>query len=150
MVLIRSQIEKLTREEMIEELLQSSDISIQLKALIDRFDTFASKNEEVKSDLLITKICNTLLHLAPQNESCPTKSSGGGTLLHSSDHLSYKPRNDLCIYKSTKLESTFTEILIPKKTNVTVGCIYCHPHMDLHEINDYYINNLLNKFSKEN
>ena len=51
----------MTREELIEELLQISDISCQLKALNDRFDTFAAKHEELKSDLLITKNCNTLL-----------------------------------------------------------------------------------------
>ena len=54
-------LENLTREELIEELLQISDISCQLKALNDRFDTFAAKHEELKSDLLITKNCNTLL-----------------------------------------------------------------------------------------
>ena len=62
MVLTRSQIENFTREELIEELLQLSDISYQLKALSDRFDTFIAKNEELKSDLLITKNCNTLRH----------------------------------------------------------------------------------------
>ena len=62
MMLTRSQIENLTREELIEELPQMSDISCQLKVLIDRFDTFAAKHEELKSDLLTTKNCNTLLH----------------------------------------------------------------------------------------
>ena len=62
MMLTRSQIEKLTREKLIEELLQLSDISIQVKALNNKFDTFASKLEELKFDLLITKNCNTLLH----------------------------------------------------------------------------------------
>ena len=47
---------------MIEELLQISDTSCELKALNDRFDTFAAKHEELKSDLLITRNCNTLLH----------------------------------------------------------------------------------------
>ena len=61
MVLTRSRIENLTREELIKELLQISDISSQLKCLNDRFDTFAGKHEELKSDLLITKNCNTLL-----------------------------------------------------------------------------------------
>ena len=28
--------------------------------------------------------------------------------------------------------------------------IYCHPHMDFTEFNEYYINNLLHKLSKEN
>ena len=51
MVLTRNQIENLTKEEMIEELLQISDTSCELKALNDRFDTFAAKHEELKSDL---------------------------------------------------------------------------------------------------
>ena len=54
-------------------------------------------------------------------ESCTTESASGGTLLYISNHLSYKPRNDLCIYKSTELESTFVEILNPKKINVIVS-----------------------------
>ena len=62
MVLTRSLIENLTREELIEQLLQISDISCQLEALNDRFDTFAVKHEELKSNLLITKNCNTILH----------------------------------------------------------------------------------------
>ena len=61
-MLTRSQIESLTREELIEELLPVSDISCQLKALNYRFDTFVVKHEELKSDMLVTKNCNTLLH----------------------------------------------------------------------------------------
>ena len=83
-------------------------------------------------------------------ESGPTESAAGGTLLYISNHLSYKPRNDLCIYKSTELESTFIEIFNPKKTNVIVGCIYCDRHMSFSEFNDYYLNNLLDKLSTEN
>ena len=62
MMLTKSQIENLTGEELIEELLQISNISCQLKALNDRFDNLAAKHEELKSDLLITRNCNTLLH----------------------------------------------------------------------------------------
>ena len=61
-MLTRVQIENLTREELTEELLQIFDISCQLKALSDRFNTFSAKHEELKSDLLITKNSNTLLH----------------------------------------------------------------------------------------
>ena len=53
MVLTRTQIENLSREELIEELLQLSDMSIQLQAI--------SKHKKLKSDLLITKNCNILL-----------------------------------------------------------------------------------------
>ena len=31
-----------------------------------------------------------------------------------------------------------------------MDCIYCHPHMDLNEFNENYVNNLLDKLSKEN
>ena len=47
------------------------------------------------------------------HESCSTESAAGGTLLYIKNNLSYKPRNDLCIYKSTALESTLIEILNP-------------------------------------
>ena len=104
-------------------------------------------NQELKKD---KSPINSINLKGYSHESCPTESAAGGTLLYTSNNLSYKPRNDLCIYKSTELESTFIEILSPKKTNVIVGCIYRHPHMDLNEFNDYYINNLLDKLSKEN
>ena len=50
------------KEELTEELLQLSDISIQLKTLNSRFDNLASKNDKVKSDLLITKNSIILLN----------------------------------------------------------------------------------------
>ena len=62
MVFTRSQIENLSSEKLIEELLELSDISIQLKALNDWLDTFASKHEELKSNLVITKNSNALVH----------------------------------------------------------------------------------------
>ena len=40
------------------------------------------------------------------DEFSPTESSAGGTLLYIRNHLSYKPRNDLSIYKPTELESS--------------------------------------------
>ena len=74
--------------------------------------------------------------------------AAGANLLYISNFLSHKPRNDLCIYKSTELKSTFIEILNPNKTNVIVGCIHLYPHMDLNEYNGYYINkySLTNEF----
>ena len=82
-------------------------------------------------------------------EFTPTESSAGGTLLYVANHLSYKPRLDLNIYKSNELESTFIEILNPKKSNIIIGCIYKHPSMDLNDFNTNYLNNLLDKVSKE-
>ena len=48
MVLTISQIENLTREELIEELLHLSEISCQLKALNGIFDIFPAKHQELK------------------------------------------------------------------------------------------------------
>ena len=122
-----------------------------LEYLLDKtkidFDVRGINESRIKKD---KSPINSINLKDNSHESCPTESAAGGTLLYMCNNLSYKPRNDLCIYKSTELESTFIEILNPKKTNVSVGCIYRHPHMDLNEFNDYYINNLLDKLSKEN
>ena len=47
-------------------------------------------------------------------EFTPTETSAGGTLLYIANHLSYKCRSDLNIYKKNELESTFIEIVNPK------------------------------------
>ena len=62
MVFTRSQIENLSREELIEELVKLSDITDQLKELTDKFHNFSKKYEELKSDLVVTKKCNSLLY----------------------------------------------------------------------------------------
>ena len=51
----------------------------------------------------------------------PHRICTGGNLLYISNNLSYKPRNSLCIYKSTELESTFIEILNPEKSKCDCG-----------------------------
>ena len=107
------------------------------KTKID-FDVIGISESRIEKD---KAQINSINLKAYSHESCPTESAAGGSLLYISNHLSYKPRNDLCIYKSTELESAFIEILNPKKTYVIVGCIYHHPHMDFNEFNDYYINN---------
>ena len=58
-------------------------------------------------------------------------------------------RNDLKIYKYFELESTFIEIFNLKKMNIIIGSIYKHPNMNLNEFNDDYLNELLDKLSKE-
>ena len=90
--------------------------------------------------------------LKPTNKAfdvTATESHAGGTLVYINNKLSYKVRQDLCIYKSSELESTFIEIINPKKTNITIGCIYRHPTMNLNEFNDNHLNILLQKISKE-
>ena len=47
------------------------------------------------------------------------------------------------------MESTFIEIINPKKSNIIIGCVYRHPNMDLNDFNNDYLNPLLVKLSKE-
>ena len=54
------------------------------------------------------------------------------------------------MYKSERLESTFIEIINPGKRNITCGCIYRHPSMDLKEFNEDYFCNLMGIISTEN
>ena len=66
----------------------------------------------------ITKQTSLTININPRNyiiEFTPTESSAGGMLLYIASQLSYKPRPDLNIYKSNQLESTFVEIIDPKK-----------------------------------
>ena len=62
------------------------------------------------SETRITKIISLLINLDLNNfsfEFTPTETSTGVTLLYIDDHLSYKCRNYLNIYKKIELESTF-------------------------------------------
>ena len=82
-------------------------------------------------------------------EFSPTETFAAGTPLYTANHLSYKRRNDLKIYKKNELESTFIEIVNPKKSNIIVGFICRHLSMDLTHFNCSYLNKLLENISKE-
>ena len=104
------------------------------------------------SETKITKQLPLLNNLNLNNQSLeftPTETSAVGTLLYIANHLSYKCRNDLNIYKKNELESTFIEIVNPRKSNIIVGVIYRHPSMDLTDFNCNYLNKLLENISKE-
>ena len=53
------------------------------------------------------------------------------------------------IYKKFELESTFIEIINPRKSNIIVGVIYKHPKMDVTDFNNNFLNNLLKKINQE-
>ena len=100
----------------------------------------------------ITKQVSLLNNLNFNNysfEFTPTETSAGGILLYIANHLSYKCRNDLNIYKKNELQSTFIEIVNPKKSNILVGFICRHPSMDLADFNCNCLNKLLENISKE-
>ena len=76
------------------------------------------------SETRITKQVPLLNNLNLNNYSfkfTPTETSVGGTLLYIANHLSYKCCNALNIYKKNELESTFIEIVNPKKIKYCCG-----------------------------
>ena len=112
------------------------DLEYLLNSASINFDVIAISETRIAKDKTPVNNLNLINY---SHEFCPTESSVGGTLLHIRNHLSYKPRNDLCIYKATELESSFIEISNPKRS-IIIGCIYRHPDMDLDEFNNNYLN----------
>ena len=61
MVRTRSQLENLSKKELIEELISVEDISSKLSDLTNRFDDFLRRYEILNSELTVNKNCNSLL-----------------------------------------------------------------------------------------
>ena len=61
MVRTRSQLENLSKEELIDELISVEDISSKLSDLTSRFDDFLRRYEILNSELTVSKNCNRLL-----------------------------------------------------------------------------------------
>ena len=82
-------------------------------------------------------------------EDTTTDGSVGGTGLYISNHMVYKRRPDLEMYKKNQLESTFVEIINEGSSNAIVSCIYRHPCMPLNEFNEDFLQPLFEKLSTE-
>ena len=89
-----------------------------------KFDIIAISKTRITKQVSLSNNLNLNNHSL---KFTPTETSAGGTLLYIANHLSYKCRNDLNVYKKNELESTFIEIVNPKKSNIIVGVIYRHP-----------------------
>ena len=61
MVRTRSQLENLSKEELIEELISVEDIFSKLSELTSLFDDFLRRHEILSSELTVSKNCNRLL-----------------------------------------------------------------------------------------
>ena len=61
MVPTRSQLEHLSKDELINELMSIEDISSKLVNLTTRFDDFTRRFEILSSELAVSKNCNRLL-----------------------------------------------------------------------------------------
>ena len=64
----------------------------------------------------------------------PTETPAGGSLIYIVNHLWHKrPKWPKYLWKN-ELESTFIEIVNPRKLNIIEGVIYRHPSMDLADL----------------
>ena len=53
------------------------------------------------------------------------------------------------IYRRYELESTFTERINSRKSNIIVGVKCRHEKVDVNDLNNNFLNNLLKKFNHE-
>ena len=108
------------------------------------FDIFGiSKSRIVKSQPLNSSSLNYVI------EQTSSESFAGGIFLYINKRHSYKTLPGVAIYNPKKLEFVFVEVVLPKKSNLIVRCIYKHSCMDICTFNDHYLNPLLNNVSKE-
>ena len=122
------------------------DLEHLLKCTNKVFDIIAVTETRITKQTSLTTNINLRNYAI---EFTPTESSAGGTLLYIASHLSYKPHPDLNIYKSNQLESTFVEIINPKKSNFVIGCIYKHPYMDVTDFKNNYLSQIVSKEQKQ-
>ena len=73
----------------------------------------------------------------------------GGTMIHIKNGINFKVREDLKIYQSKSLESTFVELMNEKQSNCIVGVIYRHPTMDTSQFTENKLTDLLDKISRK-
>ena len=92
----------------------------ELKTLLSltkhKFDIIAISESRIKIN---NTAINNILIENYSYEYIPTESSAGGVILYIGNHLNYKIRKDLSIYKAKELESIFIEIF-PK--NIKYHC----------------------------
>ena len=78
------------------------DLEYLLKTTNKAFDVIAISESRILKDTNLSKNINIYNYSV---EFTPTESHAGGTILYINNRLSYKLSQDLCIYKSSGLES---------------------------------------------
>ena len=90
------------------------DLEYFFKATNKTFDVIAISKSRILKDTN-TNLSKNINIYNYSVEFTPTESHAGRTLLYINNKLPYKLRQNLSIYKSSELESTFIEIINPKK-----------------------------------
>ena len=78
----------------------------------------------------------SLSNISPQNytyEFTSMESSKGGTLTYIDKNIKYKLREDLKLYESKEIESTFLEIIKNNRKDVILGCTFWGSHSRVHK-----------------
>ena len=80
-------------------------------------------------------------------EQTSTESNAGETVLYINRRHSFKKTLN---YTSLllKIESVFVEVIMPKRANIIVGCLYRHSDNNIDGFNTSYERSLLQKLSK--
>ena len=76
-------------------------------------------------------------------EHTPTEANCGGALPYIDNNINYIVRDEICIYKTKKLESVFIEIINSKGKNTIAACVYQHPCMNQTTFIGIYLSELL-------
>ena len=97
------------------------DLEYLLRATNKTFDIIAISESRILKD---TNLSKNIKIYNNSVEFTPTESHAGGALLYINNELSYTLRKDLCIYKSSELETIFIEIINPKKTQILSLVLY--------------------------
>ena len=117
-----------------------------LKVLDFKFDIIALSETKLKKNTKSVKRINLNEYFY---EDTPTEAEKGGTILYISKSYDYKRREDLEIYESKSIESTFVELILPKKKNKIIGCIYKHHNITEKQFIDSLIP-VIQKIRREN
>ena len=123
------------------------DLKVLLQTLNFDFDIIAITETKLKKDVEPTSDINLQNY---EYIHTPTEADKGGTLIYISTKINYKPRKDLQIYDSTRVESTVIEILNPKSKNTLIGCVYKHHNISEEEFTDTFMKPFLQNLKKEN
>ena len=128
--------------------LHFEELKLMLQLLTFKFDIIALTETKIEKDK------NPIIDICLEGYHKPvgtlTESTKGGVLIYVSNKLNFKPRYDLNIYESKKIESMFIEIINPKSANNIIGAIYRHPCMPANEFNDIYLKTLTSNLNIEN
>ena len=128
--------------------LHFEELKIMLQLLNFSFDILTITESKIEKN--IDPIIDITLDGYHKPIGTPTEATKGGVLIYVSNKLNFKPRNDLNIYESKKIESMFIEVVNPKTTNTIIGTIYRHPCMSGDDFNNDFIRTLIQKLNNEN